>query len=85
MVLSRLRCCSSQVCEGSGCRDAEKAGRCGGGWREGGKGRGHGLCSREAMAAVFGEGRVKVQEDVLLWEEIGKEVLCVVCLTVAVG
>jgi len=37
------------------------------------------------MAAVFGEGRVKVQEDVLLWEEIGKEVLCVVCLTVAVG
>jgi len=44
-----------------------------------------GLCSREAMAAVSGEGRVKGQEDVLWWEEIGKEVVRVVCLTVAIG
>jgi hypothetical protein len=85
VVLSGLRCCSSQECEGSCCRDAEKAGRCGGGWKEGGKERGGGLCSREAMAAVSGEGRVKGQEDVLWWEEMGKEVLCVVCLTVAIG
>jgi hypothetical protein len=34
---------------------------------------------------VSGEGRVKGQEDVLWWEEMGKEVLCVVCLTVAIG
>ena len=52
---------------------------------EGRKGRERGLCGREAMAAVSGEGRVKGQEDVLWWEEIGKEVVRVVCLTVAVG
>ena len=55
-------------------------------WVEGRReGEGTGLCSREAMAAASGEGRVEGQEDVLWWEEIGMEVVRVVCLIVAIG
>lgn len=63
-------------------RKSQEGAVVGGRKEEGGR---RGLCSRAAMAAVSGEGRVKGQEDVLGWEAIGKEVVCVVRSTVAIG
>ena len=76
MFLSWLRSCNSEKIEGRCCRVAEKAGRCGGGWREREKGRGRGLSSRKDIAAVSSERRVKEEEDVLWWEEMGEQVVC---------
>ena len=72
VVLSSSRGCSSQKSEGSCCRGAGKAGRCGGGWREGEKEKARGSWSREDIAAVSSEGRVKRQEDVLWWVWMGR-------------
>jgi hypothetical protein len=52
----------------------KQAGAVVGGRRE--KGRGRCLCSREDIAAVSSEGRVKRQQDVLWWVEMGKQVVC---------